>query len=117
MRRIEQTNELLKDKLAHLVSSEIPLDNGLITISYVKCSPDFRYAKIVISVLPINVAVTVLEKLRKNSSLFAAIIRKETRLRKVPKFNWTIDSTEEKATEIEEVLKIIREERISKEEK
>ena len=110
-RKIEQVNELLKDKLAHLVSREIPLDNGLITVIYVKTSPDLKYAKIAVSILPEKFAGTALERLRKQSGFFSQIIRKETRLRKVPKFNWVLDTTEKEAAEIEKVFREIEEER------
>lgn len=108
MRRIEQTNELLKERLAYLISREIPLDNGLITIAYVECSPDLRSAKIVVSVLPANLAGTALEKLRRNASMFSESLRKKTRLRQIPKFYWTIDATEKKAAELEKIFKSIK---------
>ncbi len=107
-RRIEQINELLKNKLAHLISHEIPLDNGLITVVYVETSSDLKYAKIAVSVLPENRTGTVLEKLKKMSGLFSQVIRKETKLRKIPKFNWVLDTTEKEAAEIEGVFQRIK---------
>jgi ribosome-binding factor A len=109
--RIEQINELLKNKLAHLISREIPLDNGLITVVYVNTSPDLKYAKIAVSVLPEKFAGTALERLRKQGGFFSQIIRKETRLRKIPKFNWVLDTTEKEAAEIEEVFREIGKEK------
>ena len=110
MRRIEQTNELLKNKLANLISREAPLENGLITISFVDCSPDLRNAKVGISVLPFYLSKKVLEKLKKQRSSFTRILKKETRLRQIPKFHWEIDTTEKGASEIEKVLEEIRNE-------
>ncbi len=109
-RRIEQVNELLKEKLANSISREIPLENGLVTIIYVKTSTDLRYAKIAVSVLPDNHAGTILKKLRAHSKMFSDIIKKETRLRQIPKFNWVLDTTEKKAAEIEEIFKQIHSE-------
>jgi len=37
-------------------------------------------------------------------------LRKKLKIRQIPKFNWTLDTTESKAAEIEEVLKKIKEE-------
>ncbi len=110
-RHIEQVNELLKEKLAHLISKEIPLENGLITVVYVDTSPDLKYAKVAVSVLPENVAGTALEKLKKHGSLFSQAIKKETRLRQIPRFHWVIDTTEKEAAEIEEVFRKIKEEK------
>ena len=110
MRRIEQVNELLKNKLAILISREVPLENGLITITYVDCAPNLSSAKIGISVLPFNSSKNVIEKLKKHGSLFASILKKETRLRRIPKFDWVIDEAAEGSSEIEEVFRKIHEE-------
>lgn len=110
-RKIQQVNELLKEKLAHFISREIPLDNGLITVVYVNTSPDLKYAKIAVSILPEKFAGSVLERLRHSSGLFSQLIKKETRLRKVPRFNWTLDTTEKEAAKIEEVFREIEKER------
>ena len=111
MRHIEQVNELLKEKLAELISQEVPVENGLITVAYVDCSPDLRNAKIGISVLPYKQSKRALERLKKQSSIFASLLKKETRLRKIPRFNWEADETQEKAGEIEEILRKIKEEK------
>jgi len=104
MRHIDQVNELLKEKLATLIAREIPLDNGLITVVYVKTTPDLQWAKIGVSVLPENNFGTALEKLRKHNSMFAKEIKKETRLRQIPKFHWVADITEVEAAEIERAI-------------
>jgi len=104
MRRIEQVNELLKEKLGLLISREIPMDNGLITIVYVKITADLTHAKIAVSVLPHNMSGTALKKLRQMNKVFADALKKETRFRQIPKFFWTIDSTEKDAAEIEKAI-------------
>ncbi|MDP2709496.1 MAG: 30S ribosome-binding factor RbfA [bacterium] len=109
-RRIEQLNEQLKNELANLIVKELPLDGGLITVSYVKCSPDLKYAKIAISVLPEKYAGTALAGLRKNNSNFSQSLKQKLKIRQIPRFNWTLDTTESKAAEIEKVFKQIREE-------
>lgn len=108
MSRIDQVNELLKSELARLVEEHVNLNNGLITVTYVDCSPDLKYAKIGISVLPEKMFGTALNELKKNNSHFAQALRKKTRLRQVPHFNWQVDDTEMKAAEIDEILKGIR---------
>ena len=109
-RRFEQLNEQLREELANLIVKELPFHDGLITVSYVDCSPDLKYAKIAVSVLPEKYAGTALENLRRHASLFSQILRKKLKIRQIPKFNWVFDSTESKAAEIEEALKKIREE-------
>lgn len=111
MRRMEQVNEMLKGKLAVLIAREIPLDNGLITITDVDCSPDFRNLKIGISVLPFNKSKKVLDILKKHGSIFSNVLKKETRLRKIPRFHWLMDKTEENASGLEEIFKDIEKEK------
>jgi len=111
MRRIEQINELLKSKLANLVAREAPLENGLITVSFVDCSPDLRNAKVGISVLPFYLSAKVLDRLKKCRSNFTQILRKETRLRQIPKLYWEIDATEQSASKIKKSLEKISSER------
>lgn len=110
MRRIEQLNEQLKSELANLIAKELPLADGLITVSYVDCSPDLKYAKIGVSILPKKYAGTALTNLRRHSSLFCQALRKRLKIRQIPRFNWVLDTSESKAAEIEEVLKQIEEE-------
>jgi ribosome-binding factor A len=110
MPRLEQVNELLKRNIADLVNREVSLKDGLITVSFVDCSPDLKRAKIGISVLPINLSGTALKALRGNSSLFSGILKKRIKLKHVPKFDWVIDSTEEEAAKIEKLLEEIKEE-------
>ncbi len=109
-RRLEQLNEQLKNELANLIVREVPLDNGLITVSYVACSPDLKYAKVAVSVLPEKYAGTALAGLRRHSSSFSQSLKRKLKIRQIPHFNWILDTTESKAAEIEKVIKQIKEE-------
>lgn len=104
-RRLEQLNDQLREELANLIAREINLDNGLITVSYVDCSPDLKYARIAVSVLPEKYAGTALENLRRHSSLFSQALRKKMKIRQIPRFNWTFDATEKKAAVIDDIIK------------
>jgi len=111
-RRIEQLNEQLKSELANLIVKEVPLKNGLITVSYVICSPDLKYARVAVSVLPEKFAGTALSQLRKHSSTFSQSLRQKLKIRQIPRFNWVLDTTEIKAAEIEKVFKEIEKENL-----
>ncbi len=111
-RRLEQLNEQLREELANLIVKEVPLENGLITVSYVECSPDLKYARIAVSVLPEKFAGTALAGLRKHAAVFSKALRQKLKIRQIPRFNWVLDTTEMKAAEIEEVFKQIKEEKL-----
>jgi len=100
-----QINELLRAELAQLIEERLELPGTLITVTRVDCSPDLSYAKISISVLPEKFTGSALEQLRKNTSFFAKILLKKTRLRHIPRLNWHVDDTEVKAAEIDELFK------------
>lgn len=104
-RRIEQLNEQLKSELANLIARDLPLNNGLITVSFVDCSTDLKYAKIGLSVLPDKLGPSVLKKIRKLSGIFSRQLRNKLTIRQIPRFNWTLDTTEKRAAEVEEIIK------------
>lgn len=101
---MEQINELLRAELAELMSRESPMDNALITITRVKCSPDLKNATILISVLPENVSGTALKKLKAQNSYFNNNLKKTVKIKFIPKLRWKIDSQERYAASIDRVL-------------
>jgi ribosome-binding factor A len=110
MRRLEQVNELLRSELAKLIKEKIDLEDGLITISRIKCSSDLKQAKIYISVLPENLTGTALKKLNQHNTIFAKILKKKLNLKYIPRFRWLFDNTEYNASLIEATLEKIKEE-------
>ncbi|NCO79860.1 hypothetical protein CO116_00300 [Candidatus Falkowbacteria bacterium CG_4_9_14_3_um_filter_38_19] len=111
-RRLEQFNEQLKNELANLINKELSLNQALITICYIDCSPDLKQAKIAVSILPTNLTGSCINELRKHSGQFSNNLRKKLKIRQIPHFNWIIDRTEENAAQIEKILQQIKEEKI-----
>jgi ribosome-binding factor A len=107
--RIEQVDSLIHNELAAIVNREIGDGEFLVTITYVETAQNLASANIGVSVLPEKFTGTALEKLRKNSSFFNKMLLKKTRLRKIPRFQWMIDNTEKKASELEDLLNQIKE--------
>jgi len=102
--RLEKINELILHKLAEIINREIGVPNTLVTVVFVKCSEDLHYATIGISVLPASYAGTVLEALRKKAGLMSQLLRKSSKLGRVPKFNFVFDATEVKASILEKAI-------------
>ena len=106
--RILQINELLREELAILVSREIYLPDGLITVTKVKCSPDLKNAFARISVLPENFSGSALRELKSHNTFFTKELRKKLNLRKIPHLKWEIDSQERHAFEIDKTFAKIK---------
>ena len=105
MSRIDQLNSLFARELSRLLAREIFLDNGLITITSVDCSPDLKHAKVGFSVLPPALTAKALKLLRRHSRLFNGSLKKKLTLKFIPRFFWVVDHRPERASKIEETLK------------
>lgn len=106
--RVQQLNELFKQELANLIIREMRMEDVLITLAYVDCSPDLQHAKIGISVLPDNRGGSAVKALKQRSGLFAKILKKKLKLHHIPKFHWIIDETEKKAAELDKIFNEIQ---------
>ncbi len=104
MFKSDRTNEILLQGLAEAVSRAVFLENALITVTYVDCSPDLKQAKVGISVLPDRLAGTALRKLKTSTGDIINILKKTVRLRRFPRLNWEFDSTEREADKIEKLI-------------
>jgi ribosome-binding factor A len=104
MPNIDRLNETLRKEIALAIAETIDFSDGVVTVSWVQCDPNFSSAKIAISVLPDNVAGSALEKLRAASGDIADIIKSRILFRKVPKLLWIFDSTEKKASVLDKTF-------------
>jgi len=106
--RVSRLNELLRDELARLISREIPLDNGLITITAVQCAADLSQAKIFLTVSQEAKALAVV---RRNSRVFANALFKKLKIKQIPHFIWRLDELEKNALVIEKTISAIHREK------
>ena len=100
----ERFNELLAQELAAIVSRELEFPEVLVTVLYVNCSSDQRYASVGVSVLPEKFTGSALTALRKASGNLAKKLQAKTKMREVPKLQWVFDPTEKEAAKIENLL-------------
>lgn len=107
--RIEQINELVRHEVSQLMLTELELPQGcLVTITRVITSKDLRHAKILISVMPEKFMGTVLEIIRKNIGQIQHQLNQRLSMKPLPRLNFAIDSTEQEAAKIEELLDRIK---------
>jgi ribosome-binding factor A len=110
MSKLERVNDLLLVEIAQAINREVAVENALITITYVECSPDLKQAKIGFSVLPDKLTGTALRKLTAATSQLAGILRARTKMRRLPRLIWEFDATEKEASKIEKLIAGINEE-------
>ena len=104
MASTERLNELLLEELAQAVNREVGVENALLTITYVECSPDLKQAKVGFSILPDKLAGTALRKLTGATSQIVGILKKRVKLRKIPHLIWEFDATEREAGQLEKLI-------------
>lgn len=109
--RIERINELILREMGPLFLREVEFPIGsLATITRVDTSKDLFYAHIYISVLPANKTGSVLTALRKNVGRLQFLLNKRLKMHPSPRIEFRIDTTEEKAEEVEKVINEVTQE-------
>jgi len=107
--RLEKVNEIIHHKLSQIMVTELEFPQDiLVTITGVRTSPDLKYSKIFITVLPDHYRGTVLEILKKNSKNLQQILRKQMTTKFTPNLTFQIDDQEIFAQGVEKLLDEIR---------
>jgi len=107
--RINRINELIRKTTAIILLKEIFLGKDVLaTVQKVDTSKDLKYSKIWISVIPFNKSGRVLEILEKRKSHIQKELGNFVKIKFLPKIEFKIDETEEKADKIEKILKKIK---------
>lgn len=107
--RIEKINELIKREMGKIISREIEVQEGsLVTISQVKTSSDLSETKIWVSIFPMTCAKKVLKQLINKAGYLQRLLNRRLVMKYVPRIKFVLDSTEERAGQVENILKNIR---------
>jgi len=103
--RIEKINELIRQKLSEIINRELEFpENALITITRVETSPDIKYCKVFIIVLPDKFRGSILKILRKNSHNLRKILQKQLTTKFTPNLHFLLDEQEIFASEVDKLL-------------
>jgi len=104
-RRIKKVNELIRQELSDIIRQEIEMPEGcLVTVKKAETSADLEEVKVGISVLPTEDRDKALNLLKKNIYQLQQVLNDKLVLRVVPKLNFYIDKSEEKAQRINDLL-------------
>ena len=109
--RIAQVNELIRHELSQLILKEIDFPKDcLVTITKVETTNDLEFARVWLSILPNNLQGKIFKIMQRNTGHLQYLLNKKLIMRKAPKINFIHDTTEEKATRIDEILDKIQHE-------
>ncbi len=103
--RILKINELVKEKIAAIISEEMEFEKGtIVSVLYAKTSADLKYSTVFVSILPDDQSETVLNRLNNHSKTLQSILGDNISFRFTPKLKFALDETESKASEIDKLL-------------
>ena len=107
--RISKINELIKQQISEIISRELNLKPGVfLTIAKVDTSRDLRYTRIFVSIFPEKEINYALETLKKETYFIQGKLNKKLFLKIIPKIEFSVDTTELKADNIEKILNDIK---------
>lgn len=105
--RLNRINEELRKEISNIISFELknPDVTGLISVTKVKITPDFKYAKIYVSMLNSKSNVKTLEALKTSAGYIRSGIAKKINLRITPELVFEEDDSMEYGMKIDSILK------------
>ena len=108
--RLNRINEELKKEITQIISYELknPEATGMMTVTRAKITPDFKYAKIYVSVLNAKNTDQTIEALQKSSGFIRSQIAKRRNLRITPELIFEKDDSLEYGAKIDSILKDLK---------
>lgn len=104
--RISKINDLVRQHINDIILKELSFKEGVfITIAKVDTTPDLRYTRIFVSIYPARERDYIMKTLEKEIYKIQGILNRKLHMRPLPKIIFSLDTTEEKADEIEKLLK------------
>ena len=107
--RMNKVDEEIKKEVGIIISTELknPHLTGLISVTKVKTTPDFRYAKVYISMIGEKSKKQNLSILKQSSGHIRSLLAKRINLRTTPELVFEFDESIEYGAKIDEILKDI----------
>ena len=105
--RLNRINEELRKELSSILAYELKNPNitGMLSVTKVKITPDFKYAKVYVSILNSKDVNKTMEGLKESSGFIRSRIAKEVNLRITPELVFEIDDSLEYGARIDKILK------------
>lgn len=113
---MERANSEIQRCLIRIIKDKMndPRLDGIVSITEVNVTPDFKYCKAKVSVLDIGDVANVTKVLQKSEGYIKRELAKMVDMPQVPKINFVVDKSTISAIRVEEILRTLN---IPKEEK
>lgn len=107
--RLGRIDEELKKEISNIINYELknPKVTGLISVTKTKITPDFKYAKVYVSILNSKNVKETFANLKKSSGYIRTEIAKRINLRVTPELIFVLDDSMEYGAKIDQILKEI----------
>lgn len=108
--RMQKVNEELKREISNIISLKLnnsALKKGLISVTEVDTTPDFKYAKVYVSMINVGDKKEALKALKKASGFVRTEIAKTINLKNTPEIIFQFDESIEYGDKIDNILKEI----------
>ena len=105
--RIEKVNEEVRKEISDIIRNDIhdPRVNSLVSVIAAEVTPDYKFAKVFISLLGTEEErLEALKGLKSSSGFVRKLLSERMRLRYTPQINFTLDSTIEHGAHIMKIL-------------
>lgn len=107
--RLNRIDEELKKEISTIINYELknPKITGLISVTKTKITPDFKYAKVYVSILNSKNIKETFANLKKSAGFIRTEIAKRINLRVTPELVFVLDDSMEYGAKIDQILKEI----------
>ena len=107
--RLNRINEELKKELNQVLNYELKNSNvtGMLSVTRVKITPDFKYAKVYVSIYNSKNVKKTMEGLKESAGFIRSRLAKTLNLRITPELVFEIDDSLEYGARIDSILKEI----------
>lgn len=108
--RLNRINEELKKELSQIISFELKNPNvtGMVSVTRAKITPDFKYAKVYVSILNSKNVQKTMEGLKESSGFIRSKIAHTINLRITPELVFELDDSLEYGEKIDAILKELK---------
>lgn len=105
--RMHRVDEELREAISKIIDQELqdPKLTGMISVSSVKTTPDFRYARVFVTMIGCKSQKENLAILKKSSGYIRSLIAKRVNLRMTPELVFEFDESIEYGAKIDKILK------------